>query len=122
MIERLTDPELVVYRPLEDVLLPGPWYRGRAVLIGDAAHATTPHQGQGAGMAAEDAVVLAEELAAANSLERALANFMERRFERCKLVVEASATLSRWEVEGGKSAEDRAAIGVLVREALARPI
>ncbi|MGG2305041.1 2-polyprenyl-6-methoxyphenol hydroxylase, partial [Salmonella enterica] len=34
---------LVNYRPLEWQLLPDPWYRGRVVLIGDAAHATTPH-------------------------------------------------------------------------------
>jgi len=36
-----------------------PWSKGRAVLIGDACHPTTPHMGQGAGMAFEDAVVLA---------------------------------------------------------------
>ncbi|KAH7354903.1 salicylate 1-hydroxylase-like protein [Rhexocercosporidium sp. MPI-PUGE-AT-0058] len=39
--------------------LPVPTYvRGRVALMGDAAHATTPHQGQGAGMAFEDALVL----------------------------------------------------------------
>ncbi|VCU68260.1 6-hydroxynicotinate 3-monooxygenase precursor [Pigmentiphaga humi] len=36
-----------------------PWSSGRAVLLGDACHPTTPHMGQGAGMAFEDAVVLA---------------------------------------------------------------
>jgi 6-hydroxynicotinate 3-monooxygenase len=35
-----------------------PWSRGNVVLLGDACHATTPHMGQGAGMAFEDAVVL----------------------------------------------------------------
>jgi salicylate hydroxylase len=40
------------------------WSRGRAVLIGDAAHAMLPHQGQGANQTMEDAVVLAECLAA----------------------------------------------------------
>jgi 6-hydroxynicotinate 3-monooxygenase len=35
-----------------------PWSKGRVVLMGDAAHPTTPHMGQGAGMAFEDAVVL----------------------------------------------------------------
>src|SRR5262249_15803904 len=34
--------------------LPG-WSRGRAILLGDAAHAPLPHQGQGGGMAIEDA-------------------------------------------------------------------
>src|SRR6185436_3172207 len=36
------------------------WRRGRVLLIGDAAHATSPMMGQGGSMAVEDAVVLAE--------------------------------------------------------------
>ncbi|KAK4946507.1 hypothetical protein LTR10_014359 [Elasticomyces elasticus] len=39
--------------------LPAPTYvRGKVVVMGDAAHASTPHQGQGAGMAFEDSLVL----------------------------------------------------------------
>lgn len=38
---------------------------GRVCLIGDAAHATTPHKGSGAGMAIEDAYILGNLLAAA---------------------------------------------------------
>jgi salicylate hydroxylase len=39
--------------------LPAPTYvKGRVALMGDAAHATTPHQGQGAGMAFEDSFIL----------------------------------------------------------------
>ena len=38
------------------------WGTGRVTLLGDAAHATTPAMGQGAGMTIEDAAVLAEEL------------------------------------------------------------
>jgi 2-polyprenyl-6-methoxyphenol hydroxylase-like FAD-dependent oxidoreductase len=34
------------------------WQRGRVVLVGDAAHATSPSSGQGASMAIDDAVVL----------------------------------------------------------------
>ena len=58
--DQITDPTQVVYRPLEAVLVPAPWHRGRVLLIGDAAHATTPHLGQGAAQAVEDAVVLGE--------------------------------------------------------------
>ncbi|KAL8731223.1 MAG: hypothetical protein Q9181_004382 [Wetmoreana brouardii] len=43
---------------------PAPYYsRGRIAICGDAAHASTPHQGAGAGQAIEDALVLAEILA-----------------------------------------------------------
>lgn len=52
----------IVYVPIEEVILPLPWYKGRVVLIGDAAHASSPHIAQGAAMAIEDAVVLAEPL------------------------------------------------------------
>ncbi|CAD6445839.1 c32b138c-97f9-471c-9989-03e3b1b9f541 [Sclerotinia trifoliorum] len=39
--------------------LPAPtYYKGRLVLLGDAAHASTPHQGAGAGQAIEDAFIL----------------------------------------------------------------
>lgn len=34
------------------------WSRGRVLLLGDAAHAPLPHQGQGAGLAIEDAYAL----------------------------------------------------------------
>src|SRR5205085_353105 len=40
------------------------WTRERIVLVGDAAHATTPGIGQGAAQALEDAIVLARELVA----------------------------------------------------------
>ena len=53
----------MVYKPLEWLYLDGPWHKGRVALLGDAVHATTPHLGQGAGMAIEDGIVLAEELA-----------------------------------------------------------
>jgi 2-polyprenyl-6-methoxyphenol hydroxylase-like FAD-dependent oxidoreductase len=93
----ITEPDQVVYRPVEAILVPPPWYRGRVLLIGDAAHATSPHIGQGAAQAIEDAVVLGEELGADQPLEAALEAFMRRRFERCKIVIEASLQMSRWE-------------------------
>jgi len=95
----------VNYRPLEVLLHPAPWHRGRVVLIGDAAHATTPHLASGAGMALEDGIVLAEELGAQPTLEQALQNFMTRRFERCRLVVESSVRLGQIEMSRGSPAE-----------------
>jgi 2-polyprenyl-6-methoxyphenol hydroxylase-like FAD-dependent oxidoreductase len=86
-----------VYRPLEALLLPRPWYRGRVLLIGDAAHATTPHLGQGSAQAVEDAVVLGELLARNAPVEGLLEEFMQRRYERCRFIVESSLQLGEWE-------------------------
>ena len=119
--KHITDPALVVYRPLEACIMPAPWHRGRVVLIGDAAHSATPHLGQGAAMAVEDAVVLAEEVAKDQSLPAALDAFMERRFERAKLVGTSSIQLGEWEMHP-EQAGDPVALTEKVREALADPI
>ena len=92
--------ETVNYRPLEALILPSPWYRGRVLLIGDAAHATTPHMASGAGMAIEDGIVLADELKTGGTLDATLARFMARRFERCRTVVENSLRLGEMEMRG----------------------
>ena len=86
------------YRPLEKLLLPPPWHRGRAILIGDAAHATTPHLASGAGLAVEDALVLGEGLASDAALEDVLRRFTARRYERCRMVVENSVRLGELEM------------------------
>lgn len=86
------------YRPLEYLLLEPPWYRGRVLVIGDAAHATTPHMGHGAGLAVEDGVVLTELLQQPITLDEVLARFMERRYERCRMVVEGSLRLGELEM------------------------
>jgi 2-polyprenyl-6-methoxyphenol hydroxylase-like FAD-dependent oxidoreductase len=95
--ELIVDDAAVVYRPVENVLVALPWYRGRVVLIGDAAHATAPHGGQGAAQAIEDALVLRQELGADQELPAALEAFTRRRFERCKVIVEGSEAIGRWE-------------------------
>ncbi|MDX9874566.1 MAG: FAD-dependent oxidoreductase [Spongiibacteraceae bacterium] len=95
----------VLYRPLEGLLMPLPWHRGRVVLIGDAVHATTPHLAMGAGIGIEDAIVLAEEVAAHSDLEEALVAFEQRRWERCRLVVENSRRLGEIEMAGGDQRE-----------------
>jgi 2-polyprenyl-6-methoxyphenol hydroxylase-like FAD-dependent oxidoreductase len=91
------DPAKVDYRPMNSFLLPPPWHRGRVAVIGDAAHTTTPHLATGAGIAIEDAVVLAEMLAADGELPALLDRFMARRFDRCRLVVETAVKLGEME-------------------------
>ncbi len=93
LAEQIVDDDAVVYKPLEWLFLEGDWHKGRVVLIGDAVHATTPHLGQGAGMAIEDSLVLAEELARSASPEQAFAAFRARRYERCQYVVEQSRAI-----------------------------
>ncbi|UUQ65595.1 FAD-dependent oxidoreductase [Pseudomonas fuscovaginae UPB0736] len=119
--EQIQDSAEVVYKPLEAVFVNEPWYRGRVLLIGDAAHATTPHLGQGAGMAIEDAVVLAEELMAGGSLEEQLQRFMGRRFERCKFISDMSLLAGEKEVQRDPSF-DRIGLVKQMLEVTARPI
>lgn len=103
--ESLSPESRIVYRPLYAVMLAQPWYREQVVLIGDAAHATTPHLASGAGLAVEDAIVLAEEIEQAPSCEEALHRFTARRYERCRMVVENSVRLGDIERAGGSPRE-----------------
>lgn len=109
--EGLGAESLINYRPLEWMLLPEPWYKGRIVLIGDAAHATTPHMASGAGMAVEDGLVLAEEVARHRDVDSALPAFMGRRLERARLVVENSVRIGQIEMSGGDQREAHAMLG-----------
>ena len=110
----LSEDSQIVYRPLEWLLLPDPWYKGRVVLIGDAAHATTPHMASGAGLAVEDGLALAQELEKTDDVGTALRGFMDRRFSRAKLVVETSVQSGEMEMAGG----DRAQQGNVMASAL----
>lgn len=96
--QQITDPEKVVYKPFEVVELPAPWHKGRVILIGDAAHASTPHLGQGGGLAIEDAIVIAEELFSADTIEQAFKGFMSRRLERCQYIQSQSLAIGEWEM------------------------
>jgi salicylate hydroxylase len=63
------------------------WHTGRSVLMGDAAHAMVPHQGQGANQTIEDAIVLADCLAdPAATPAPALARYAARRRDRTAAV------------------------------------
>jgi 2-polyprenyl-6-methoxyphenol hydroxylase-like FAD-dependent oxidoreductase len=99
--DAMTREDWVNYRPLEAKIQPRPWSDGRIVLLGDAVHATTPHLASGAGMAVESAVVLAEELARAGTAEAALTAYEERRYERCRDVVETSIAIGAAQLAGG---------------------
>jgi 2-polyprenyl-6-methoxyphenol hydroxylase-like FAD-dependent oxidoreductase len=66
------------------------WHAGRVVLIGDAAHATPPHMGEGGAMAIEDAIILAELLNDADTVQDSLDQYQTRRRPRVEWVQQQS--------------------------------
>ena len=96
--------------------MPRPWWKGRVVLIGDAVHATTPHLGAGRALQIEDAIVLAQEIEQKETLPAALTAYEDRRFERCRMVVENSLRLGEIEVTNGDHVEHA---GIMHKSALA---
>ena len=85
LLNSITDPELVHCSTIEEVAL-DTWVRGNVVLVGDAAHASFPNMAEGAAMALEDALVLAECLRHVNTIPAALSAFEARRRPRTNWV------------------------------------
>jgi 2-polyprenyl-6-methoxyphenol hydroxylase-like FAD-dependent oxidoreductase len=108
--EEIVAPAQVDIRPLHKLVVPSPWYRGRVLLIGDAVHLPTPQLGMGGAMAMEDGVVLADVLSGEETIEAALVAFMERRFERCRVIVNNSVQLSEWEKTAADHGPEAAAL------------
>lgn len=78
-------------------------------MVGDDGleHATTPHLAQGAAMAIEDAVLLGELLGRRDAdFDALMAEFMARRFDRARFVVESSDQIAQWEMEGWKGIQN----------------
>jgi 2-polyprenyl-6-methoxyphenol hydroxylase-like FAD-dependent oxidoreductase len=117
----INDPSKVVYKPMETVLVQPPWFVGRVVLLGDAAHATTPHLGQGAGMAIEDAVVLSEELTSGGSIRHQLERYMQRRYERCKFIVENSELIGKYQMDEVEDVDEKSVVEKM-QQVTAQPI
>jgi 2-polyprenyl-6-methoxyphenol hydroxylase-like FAD-dependent oxidoreductase len=75
---------------LNDILSMPRWYEGRVGLVGDAAHATTPSAGQGASLALEDAMVMAQCIRDIDIPEQAFAAFENARRRRVEAIVKQS--------------------------------
>jgi FAD-dependent urate hydroxylase len=86
ILDMLRPNDAVYVAPIEEVIL-DEWARGSVLLIGDAAHATSPNMAQGAAMALEDGLVLAECLASAAGVTETLAKFQARRRPRTQWVL-----------------------------------
>jgi 2-polyprenyl-6-methoxyphenol hydroxylase-like FAD-dependent oxidoreductase len=90
----LDDPGQLYYSPVEEVRCEH-WSRGRLALIGDAAHATGPVWAQGAALALEDALVLADLLAERRDWSSVGAEFERLRRPRVAHVQAATDRMSR---------------------------
>jgi 2-polyprenyl-6-methoxyphenol hydroxylase-like FAD-dependent oxidoreductase len=120
--DEVTSPDQIICRPVFSMIMPPPWHRGRVVVIGDAAHMTTPQLASGASIAIEDSVVLARLLGSDASLATVLEDFTRRRYERCRMIVQNSEQLGEWEKRPGSPDDDT--VGVVARsyQALAQPV
>jgi 2-polyprenyl-6-methoxyphenol hydroxylase-like FAD-dependent oxidoreductase len=79
------------------------WHKGRVVLLGDAAHPTTPNMGQGACMAIEDSVVLARSLTSSDSLEKSFRAYEQARVSRTSMITRLSKIwghVGLWDSQG----------------------
>jgi 2-polyprenyl-6-methoxyphenol hydroxylase-like FAD-dependent oxidoreductase len=77
----------IVYSPIEPILVPWPWHRGRVAIGGDAAHTSPPHLTQGAAMAAEDGYTLARDvLSDDGALDERLKRWSQTRWARAAFV------------------------------------
>lgn len=87
---------------------------GRVVLLGDAAHATTPNMGQGAGQAIEDAVTLTN-LISDRDIESALTRYDKIRTKHTKKVILKSRKI-------GKSAQTSSTLKIKIRNKMLKKL
>ncbi|GAA2322602.1 FAD-dependent monooxygenase [Nonomuraea roseoviolacea subsp. roseoviolacea] len=94
------------------------WHNGSMVVIGDAAHAVSPSSGQGASLAAEDAVVLARCLRDLPTVPAALARYESLRRERVERIVKWGAGMNNTKKQGlvGRALRDLA-LPLILRKA-----
>lgn len=90
-----TEPERILRTDLYDLRAPKTWWQGRVVLLGDAAHASTPNLGQGGAQAIEDAWLLAKSLVRYVKVEHALSDYEHRRQARTQWIAKRSRQSGR---------------------------
>lgn len=88
--------ERITGYPIDDIATQPLWYLGPVVLVGDAIHAVSPTAGQGASLAMEDAIVLAQCLRDIPEAEPAFARYERLRRTRVERVVRYARSLGSW--------------------------
>lgn len=81
--------KMFVY-PVYDIPSIPKWHKGKICLIGDAAHATAPHIGQGASLALEDTVVLTNCIRTSFTLPEAFEKFQQLRQPRVEKLIKTA--------------------------------
>lgn len=89
LIESTEEKELL-HHDMMDIKPLNKFAYGRVILLGDAAHATTPNMGQGAGQAMEDAIVLSKSLKGAEGYTEAFRRYEQARVKRTKKIITMS--------------------------------
>lgn len=90
-----TSDDALIWNDIIDLKPISKYAFGNVLLIGDAAHATTPNMGQGACQAIEDAAVLYDELLKGGELNMAFLHFEKRRLKRTHFITNQSARIGK---------------------------
>lgn len=108
-----TPEDAILFNPIVDLEPHKIYSKGKILLIGDAAHATTPNLGQGACQAIEDVAFLYQLLKKESNLEIAFNTFTKKRLKRTHFIVNTS-----WKI--GKVAQFENPILIAIRNSLFR--
>jgi FAD-dependent urate hydroxylase len=87
ILDRVRPADLMTTGTALRLPTPARWHRGRCIILGDAAHATSSSSGQGASMAIESALQLAMELRDADSIGSAFDSYERVRRPRVEKVI-----------------------------------
>ena len=109
-----TEPSQIVRATIAHAYPVDHWHDGRVVLLGDAAHTLSPFAGMGACSAIEDAAQLVEQLTSSESLEEAIAAYVERRRAKT-LEIEKRGRRNEWMMMTGSPVIGRIRDWVLER-------
>jgi FAD-dependent urate hydroxylase len=120
LVRRTRPEDLLIVGPMEDIPTVPTWRRGRVVLVGDAAHATSPSSGQGASLAIESAVQLARCLRDLPH-EAAFARYEQLRRARVERIIKAAARTNADKAAGPVARVLRDALLPVAMKLLARP-
>ncbi|HVW40604.1 MAG TPA: NAD(P)/FAD-dependent oxidoreductase [Amycolatopsis sp.] len=121
ILRRCRPEELVIVGGMEDLPTIPQWSRGRIVLVGDAAHATSPSSGQGVSQAVESAVQLARCLRDVPSSADAFAAYEDLRRARVERVIAAGAKTNRDKAAGPVARVVRDTVLPVAMKLLAKP-